>query len=46
MDSQGKLVKEFDAKSHTLDVSQLGTGVYILQMKTENEILNKKIILE
>lgn len=47
-DILGQKVNSFKVNSqiHTIDVSNLASGTYILQIKTDSGLLNKKIIIE
>ncbi|WP_415867211.1 T9SS type A sorting domain-containing protein [Thalassobellus suaedae] len=47
-DFNGKKIDSFQAQPqiNTIDVSNYAKGFYILQVKSEDGILNKKIIIE
>ena len=46
-DISGKLIKNIssDMKSHTVNTSDLSAGVYIFTIKTVNQIITKKVIV-
>jgi aminopeptidase N len=43
-DVNGKLIKQLEIISKTINLSNLSTGVYVLQLKTADKIIERKII--
>ena len=45
-DIQGRLVKNFDAFTNQINVSDLSAGIYILNIKKDETVATKKLIVE
>ncbi|MFZ6052498.1 T9SS type A sorting domain-containing protein [Halocola ammonii] len=45
LDLTGRLIRELDPKANQINLSDLPVGTYVLQIETEDLVVNKKIIL-
>jgi len=46
IDMSGKIVKQARFNSEIIEISELNKGLYLLNLKTDKEIISKKIMLE
>lgn len=42
----GKLVKRFNELERALNISEINTGLYFLRLRTEKEVITKKVVIE